>query len=254
MNARADLFIVFNSILLAGLVIPSLAQSQGGSDRYTVKTGDNVMRVAVVNRTSEDLSGSMLRFAQGQPQWFRGQAEETLNLGIGKFVMLELPFEVSTSGVLNEPTKLELVREGNVLGSVSVMLGLQNPLGGMSGSMKTSEGSLKEEVLSATPEGQAMEPIFIPTDYALSQNYPNPFNPTTTIQYDLPQAGWVVLKIYDVLGRNIRTLVEGGNPIGRYSISWDGKDAIGQLLPSGVYIYRMTAANFIQTRKTLLVR
>jgi hypothetical protein len=270
MNARVNFFVVLSLTLLAGLLIPSWAQSQVGLDRYLVKTGDNTMRVAVVNRTTEDLSGLKLRFAQGQPQWFRGQAEETLNLGIGKFVMLELPFEVSTSGVLNEPTKLELVREGNVLGSVSVMLGLQNPRGGMSGSMKTSEGSQIEEVLSATPEGQVMEALFIPTDYGLSQNYPNPFNPTTTIQYDLPQAGWVVLKIYDVLGRNIRTLVEGGNPAGRHTVRWDGKNDVGYDVPSGLYFCRMTAGSaflnpaggqnakeresFVQIKKMLLVR
>ena len=260
----------FRLIFLTGLLIPSRAQSQVASDRYLVTLGGNTMRVAVVNRAAVEFSGLKLRFAQGQPQWFRGQAEETLNLGIGKFVMLELPFEVSTSGVLNEPTKLELVREGNVLGSVSVMLGLQNPLGGMSGSMKTSEGSLKEEVLSATPEGQAMEPIFIPTDYGLSQNYPNPFNPTTTIQYDLPQAGWVVLKVYDVLGRDIRTLVEGGNPAGRHTVRWDGKNDVGYDVPSGLYFCRMTAGSaflnpaggqnakeresFVQIKKMLLVR
>jgi len=218
------------------------------------------MRVAVVNRTAENLSGLKLRFAKNQPTWFQVKSDSnvvgaaTFDLPAKTPTLLELPFQINSLGSLNEPATLELVSQGKVLGSVSVMLGLQNPLGGMSGSMKTSEGSLSEGVLSAFAKGQVMEPLFIPTDYALSQNFPNPFNPTTTIQYDLPQAGWVVLKVYDVLGRNIRTLVEGTNAVGRHIVRWDGKNDAGYEIPSGLYFCRMTAGAFVEIKKMLLLR
>ncbi len=94
----------------------------------------------------------------------------------------------------------------------------------------------------------------IPQEFSLLQNYPNPFNPSTTIVYTLPEASQVVLKIYDVLGREIRTLVNTAIPAGRYQVTWDGTDNAGHPVSSGIYIYRLKAGNYSKTMKMLLTR
>ncbi len=89
----------------------------------------------------------------------------------------------------------------------------------------------------------------LPTEYKLDQNYPNPFNPTTTINYHLPAGVFVTLKIYDVLGREVRTLVEGNESAGYHSVVFDASD-----LPSGVYLYRITAGSYNSVKKLMLVK
>jgi hypothetical protein len=86
-----------------------------------------------------------------------------------------------------------------------------------------------------------------PNEYFLAQNYPNPFNPSTNIKFGLREAGFVSLKIYDVLGNEVAALVNEYKTAGNYEASF-GKNE----LASGVYIYRLTVNNFIQTRKMIL--
>ncbi len=98
----------------------------------------------------------------------------------------------------------------------------------------------------------------IPANYFLSQNYPNPFNPTTVISYQLPATGGqrsaVSLKVYNVLGQEVRTLVDEEQPPGYYSVSWDGRDSEGEEVCSGVYFYRLKAGGFTKSRRMLLLR
>ncbi len=94
----------------------------------------------------------------------------------------------------------------------------------------------------------------IPGAYSLMPNYPNPFNPSTAIGYQTPQDGHVTLTIYNVLGQQIRTLVDGHQAAGTYTVMWDGRDAAGQHLNSGVYFYTMKAGDHTQTRKMVLMR
>jgi len=83
----------------------------------------------------------------------------------------------------------------------------------------------------------------LPTDFGLEQNYPNPFNPTTTIRFSLPHREHVTLKVFDVLGREVATLVDGELNPGEHSVVFSAKD-----LPSGVYFYRLTTPTFSQTK------
>ena len=94
----------------------------------------------------------------------------------------------------------------------------------------------------------------LPRDFVLGQNFPNPFNPTTTISYSLPSRSRLTLDIFDVLGRRVRTLVDGLRPAGKYTAEWDGCDDDGRPVSSGVYLYRLTAGQFAQTRKMVLVK
>jgi hypothetical protein len=88
-----------------------------------------------------------------------------------------------------------------------------------------------------------------PSEFQLSQNYPNPFNPSTKIKYSIPQSSNVELKIYDLLGNEMETLVNEEKVVGTYEIKW-----YAQNLPSGVYFYQLKAGQFIETKKMLLLK
>jgi len=95
----------------------------------------------------------------------------------------------------------------------------------------------------------------IPTTYELSQNFPNPFNPSTTIRYGLPKAERVTLKIYNLLGEEVVTLVnDEPKAAGYHTAIWDGRNKIGGVVASGIYIYRIRSGSFISTKKLALVK
>jgi hypothetical protein len=93
------------------------------------------------------------------------------------------------------------------------------------------------------------EPAVLPLEYKLEQNYPNPFNPTTTISYELSANCFVSLKVYDVLGREVKTLANEVKRIGIYDVRFD---ALG--LSSGVYFYQLKAGSFTDIKKLLLLK
>jgi fibronectin type 3 domain-containing protein len=95
----------------------------------------------------------------------------------------------------------------------------------------------------------------LPKEFSLSQNYPNPFNPTTTIKFDVAQSGNVRIKVYNVLGQEVATLVNGYYETGRaYSAKWNGKDQLGREVASGVYIYRLESGRVSKTKKMLFIK
>ena len=104
--------------------------------------------------------------------------------------------------------------------------------------------------ISVTPQAEeAVEVQALPTEFGLSQNFPNPFNPATEIRYQVPEASHVVLAIYDVLGQEVRVLVDGFVDAGYRSVVWDAEDAA-----SGIYLVRMEAGDFVAVRKMALIR
>lgn len=94
----------------------------------------------------------------------------------------------------------------------------------------------------------------VPSRFALEQNFPNPFNPETRISYQLPRQENTVLKIFNVNGQELRTLVNETQRAGSYSVMWDGKNARGLAVASGIYFYRLSAGTFAETRKMVLTR
>ena len=98
------------------------------------------------------------------------------------------------------------------------------------------------------------EPSGIPERFTLSQNYPNPFNPSTTIRYTVPAEEHVTITIYDLLGREVKTLVNKNLIPGQYSSVWNGKNDAGDLVSSGVYFYRLRAGEVTKVRKMVLLR
>ena len=102
--------------------------------------------------------------------------------------------------------------------------------------------------------GVSQPVVEIPTEFALSQNYPNPFNPTTTIKYALKENVQVTLKVYNMLGQEVRTLVNGWQEAGYKQVVWDGLNNNGSPVASGIYIYQIQAGSFMQARKMILMK
>ena len=94
----------------------------------------------------------------------------------------------------------------------------------------------------------------VPAVFALHQNYPNPFNPTTQIKYDIAEDSFVSITIYDVMGRNIRTLMNVNQNAGYHSIQWDAKNDMGEGVSAGMYIYVIQAGEFRATKKMVLLK
>jgi hypothetical protein len=115
----------------------------------------------------------------------------------------------------------------------------------------------------ATPTGLDCDPTGVddpggsdalPRTFVVQQNYPNPFNPSTVISYSLPERADVEVSIFNVLGQKITTLVRKSQPAGEYTTVWNGSDATGHPVASGIYFYRVQAGHNVQTRKMMLLK
>ena len=150
-----------------------------------------------------------------------------------------IAYVINTEGVGNRTVKLRLVVNDNLNGGYgfSKIYGEETALGKFSNPVAQNyQGSMEVK------------------QYSLTQNYPNPFNPTTQIKYQIPNEGFVTLKVYDILGRDVATLVKQKQSIGRYQSTFDAS-----LLAAGVYIYRLTVhsglnGNFSSSKKMLLLK
>ena len=115
------------------------------------------------------------------------------------------------------------------------------------------------KLLAGNPVAAASVPVdsagsLIPTAYSLSPAYPNPFNPNTTINYALKEDVRATLKVYDLLGREVRVLVNEHQPAAYHAVVWDGRDRSGRPLPSGIYIARLVAGDFVAGIKMVLLK
>ena len=162
-------------------------------------------------------------------------------------------FRLSTAGGLEELNQVyaSLLTSGSDLYTA---LGI-SPDGqfivgqGVNGVTSQDEGYL----LSLSGSTSIDESQTIPSSFALNQNYPNPFNPSTTIQFQIPNSTLVNLKVYDVLGNEIATLVNEEKPTGNYEVNFDASSVSGGL-SSGIYFYRLQAGSFVQTQKMILMK
>jgi len=110
------------------------------------------------------------------------------------------------------------------------------------------------KVYIGEPTGIGDEGVAIPSTTKLHANYPNPFNPETTLRYDIGNASKVELVIYNLLGQKVRTLVDGEQAAGTYSVKWNGLGDDNRQLASGIYVYRLKAGEFVQSRKMMLLK
>lgn len=107
---------------------------------------------------------------------------------------------------------------------------------------------------SPTAIGDDPETPNVPGQFSLEPNYPNPFNPATEISFSLPQQLAVTLEIFNLAGQRVTTLIDRDMPAGDYVIPWDGTDSGGARVSTGVYFYRLTAGDFVESRKMLLLK
>ena len=112
----------------------------------------------------------------------------------------------------------------------------------------------RQRIMDAEVEIINGKPPILPLDYVLYQNYPNPFNPSTSVRFEVPVDSKVMIKIYDILGREVKTLFDDQVQRGRYTLEWDGLNESGMSMSSGTYIYRMVANDFVQSKKMLLLK
>ncbi len=108
--------------------------------------------------------------------------------------------------------------------------------------------------LIITPDFKLINAGIYPVDFKLEQNYPNPFNPATTIKFTIPKETRVHIAVFDITGRKVKTLVDDILPAGEHITVWDGTDENGSKLSSEIYIYRMHADNFVETKKMMLLK
>jgi hypothetical protein len=128
------------------------------------------------------------------------------------------------------------------------------------GVWKHTGGEGKDGKVSAVFKGNQLavfynpDYVYIPKEFLLTQNYPNPFNPATTIRYEIPNESRVVLKVYNMLGQEVRTLANTTQGRGVYHVQWDGKNESGNMVSSGVYLYRLEAGSTVKSRKMLFIK
>jgi hypothetical protein len=124
-------------------------------------------------------------------------------------------------------------------------------IGGQDEGLNTSEGPPAKDSDIKNTSGNITTP---PKEFELYTNFPNPFNPATTIKYALKEDTKVSLIIYNMLGQEVRNLVDESQTAGLREVVWDSKNDMGQQVASGVYIYRIVAGSYIQTRRMVLLK
>ena len=105
-----------------------------------------------------------------------------------------------------------------------------------------------------TTVASADQRSILPSEYALFQNYPNPFNPNTQITFDVPASEFVMLRVFNLLGQDVHTLINKAMTPGRYTVEWNGNDMLNNEVASGVYFYELRGKSFISRKKMLLIR
>jgi hypothetical protein len=141
-------------------------------------------------------------------------------------------------------------RAGSVLTEVANMVTTTSYTFATTGS--TINFAIIKVGLSATDVKQVDNDI--PSAFQLGQNYPNPFNPSTKINYAVKELSRVHIAIYNILGQEVATLVNSKLAAGQYAIDWNGMNSKNEALSSGIYFYRMTVGNFIETKKMILMK
>lgn len=228
-----------------------------GQTTVSARAGENILLLEVYNRSSAPLQNLHVRFAESPFDWFapRGDARGNLPayrdesfLRKGR-IQLRLPFEVVQPTYNTTPVKIDVLNEDALIGTFDVVLSFADRPPYSTSSRAGGYEELHGKMNDLDEQSNA-----VPDAFALRQNYPNPFNPTTTIRFDLPVASFVSLKLYDLLGQEVRTLVNGDRTAGFHTVSWDGRNELGSAVPSGIYLYRIVTSNFVQTQRMTLIR
>ncbi len=184
------------------------------------------------------------------------QIAAALNVGSGIKVILaggakaaNIFWQVGTSATLGTTS----VFKGTIMADQSISLGTGASLEGRAlasnAAVTLASNAVNRPLVTAVENGG-----LAPQEFALFQNYPNPFNPSTEIRFSLARASDVRLEIYDIMGRVVATVIQEPMTAGYHKVTWEGKDNAGQRVTSGVYFYRITAGEFVATKKMVVVK
>ncbi len=218
-------------------------------------TGILIVRVAISQVRDIKGYGFLLEYDEGKYEFVEatelgrnllktGSDQETLfmasNRTQGKLEVGAMKFD--GNGASGEGNLLDLVFKTSVTPSAEDFRVSESVLVGLDGAI---------EPLTHVEIGD-MKPL--PDAYGLDRNAPNPFNPSTVIGYRLPDAGWVRLVVYNILGQEVRVLVNERMEAGFFKATWDGSDERGRQVASGVYLYRIQAGSYSAIQRMLLLK
>ncbi len=204
------------------------------SDGFFTQMGNKVNVVGMVNLTG---TGLIAGEVPEEPQEFDTETDADLSIQLaqdGTLLTAEVPVLLEEAFDLSG-TAVELKVEGTLLASGELKLPQQS--------------NVATVTVTIDPISRTDVDRELPFQYALSQNYPNPFNPVTTIAFSVPTAEFVTLRVYDMLGREVTTLVDGIQAPGIHEIQFDAGH-----LPSGMYIYRMESNGYNEMKKLVLLK
>lgn len=219
------------ALLLLLVPVSFLQAATGDNPGLWLGNGKNEVKITIVNVWNRDLEGLTLEFAkESLPEWI--EIDETVQF-------FDLPRTNSNSKTLVLNFNLKDAPEGEIAELFLVLKDRNGNRWNFSTTVHVGSGTTA-----------------LPKAFSLSQNSPNPFNPSTTISYDVPEGKkiQISIKVYDIRGRLIRTLVNEEKEAGSYNVFWDGTDQNGRQISSGVYFYRMAAGEFEQTRKMVMIK
>jgi hypothetical protein len=244
------------------------ANSDVNGDGLVATVSDLVTLINMVvgggaaNRGTGELPNVSVNLTQSQ-----GRAVVSYNSDLalgGAFVSLKLKGESPSADIVNfhENMTLNYVNGDGVINLIIYSLeGGRLPAGNVDLFEVDGGGTVEiDEFDLSTTDGRLVSPAFsrsdaaLPRDYALHQNYPNPFNPETKISFDLPQDGRIRLLVYNILGRQVKLLLDDYLPAGTHTVAWDGTDDHGRSVASGVYLYRLEAEAASLSRKMMLLK
>tara|TARA_Y100000588_G_scaffold395259_1_gene521974 strand:+ start:530 stop:4801 length:4272 start_codon:yes stop_codon:yes gene_type:complete len=228
----------------------------------TLSPGVSAKQVSFVSRTEEANSISFSNGTHSTELFFGVEIpeEEILSYSLPP-LFPEMAFDARFTGdskVLLESGEIELL---NTAETITLSYDIPIEAGEQMNWVLTSdnggdyilEGTGVVTVQSAERFVVKREPV-IPTTFALHQNFPNPFNPTTTLRYDLPKKLFVTISIYNMLGDQIKVLVNRYEGAGFKSVQWDARDNMGRDVSAGVYLYKIEVGEFVETRKMVLLK
>ncbi len=194
----------------------------------------------------------------GTNNWIKIKLKGTLSNrdGIGSRIEIYAGGKVSHRVVTNETSyqSQNSLTQTAGLGTSAVVDSIIVSWPGGQKSKVTSAGinqtiTITEGVLNIQPAIEMKKDLDLPVEYLLSQNYPNPFNPTTVIEYQLPEVTEVSIEIYNIVGQRVKELLLGQKEAGYHKVEFNGAG-----LPSGIYLYKITAGNFSESKKMILLK
>jgi hypothetical protein len=162
-----------------------------------------------------------------------------------RMIGLTLQFRIAA----NAEEQLITIGTGEGPNNMPLNLGLFTPTSDKDITPVVMPGYIRYGAVGVDDDNKAL-----PTEYAVGQNYPNPFNPETNFEYQLPKAGHVSIDVYNILGQNVRNLVSADQEAGVYTAHWNGTNNKGAKVPSGIYFYRVSANDFSDVKKMIMLK